>query len=254
MEKRWSFTLIELLVVIAIIAILAAMLLPALNKARDKARAITCVSQMKQVGQGVVMYCNDNDDFLPTYNHNTKLTAFTGGWSAVPDLYIASYLGIVEADKQAWGIMYHEKTNIMRCPMDITYPYKDAGKEYYPGSYGPVLNSREDTKAGPGWLECGGNGKQSSEGVVYHRISKLPGASVLFIEMGRKADGTIYPAAPVCGAQNYDCIKTHVADIGETRPLGYNHSSSRMANYCRADGSVHSVGVGTKWKEDLSFE
>ena len=163
MEKRWSFTLIELLVVIAIIAILAAMLLPALNKARDKARAITCVSQMKQVGQGVVMYCNDNDDFLPTYNHNTKLTAFTGGWSAVPDLYIASYLGIVEADKQAWGIMYHEKTNIMRCPMDITYPYKDAGKEYYPGSYGPVLNSREDTKSGPGWLECGGNGNSPAK-------------------------------------------------------------------------------------------
>ncbi len=248
--------MIELLIVIAIIAILAGMLLPALSKARDKARAIACVNQMKQVGTAVFMYGNDNNDYLPTYNHNTVLQGgFSSGWCAIPDLYLVSYLKLAEADKQAWGIMYHEKANnVMRCPMDSLYPFKDGSKEYYPGSYAPVLNStgKVGLKTGSGWMECDGNGGQDNPpGVTYNRISKLRGASVLFIEMTRKNDGTLYAAAPIYSASTHDCVKLSIGDTTETRPIGYRHS--RSANYCRADGSVHSVTVGTKWKDDLSF-
>ena len=63
MKKKSIFTLIELLVVIAIIAILAAMLLPALSKARETAKSIKCVSNMKQIGNYVAFYINDYDNY-----------------------------------------------------------------------------------------------------------------------------------------------------------------------------------------------
>ncbi len=64
-HKLTNFTLIELLVVIAIIAILAAMLLPALNSARDRAKAIKCVSSARQLGQAYAMYEQSNNEYYP---------------------------------------------------------------------------------------------------------------------------------------------------------------------------------------------
>ena len=61
--KRHGFTLIELLVVIAIIAILAAILFPVFARAREKARAASCLSNCKQLGLGLMMYCQDNDEY-----------------------------------------------------------------------------------------------------------------------------------------------------------------------------------------------
>jgi len=139
-KKASAFTLVELLVVIGIIAVLVALLLPALNKARVTANRAACASNLRQIGMAVQLYRNSYDDYLPAYNT-------PGDQSESWQQQLANLMGApwswTDATKQP---------GIYRCPAEASfyYPQVVSSSTYYV-SYAIHQMSSDGNPTQPHW-------------------------------------------------------------------------------------------------------
>ena len=225
-----AFTLIELLVVIAIIAILAAMLMPALQQARERAKAVNCTSNLKEISTAVFMYCDDNNGWIGPINMASGTSAiYPYYW--VDALYVGKYISAHNKNSD-WYRQYPTRVDsnvskILLCPSAVKGDVLSKGWElsnssYSSADYGFNYFATLITPA------SGGRTDGSNRG---HRLVKLANASSRALISD--ANHVVFTANtwPVIDSTNKYVIQ-------------YRHS--RTANVIATDGSVHNV----HWKEN----
>jgi len=219
--ERRGFTLIELLVVIAIIAILAAILFPVFAQARDKARQATCTSNLKQIGNVLVMYSQDYD-----------------GWYPPGQPYCCVGKGQISYDA-IWEEMesYHKNKAIWRCPSDPN-PYVTVPVKQFLGGYQISYEINETGWSNPKAHHLS-NANNSAEILE-------PSNFIYFAEfvMGTKDNGPVIAVGPASGASSNlpkldatitpDMVYNHAGNSGYGVPP--RHSGGNV--YLFADGHV----------------